>query len=266
MQKTMKRVLAFMLSLLMVVSMGLPTNAIAKTVKKTVKTTAATTYQTKIEFEEANRFEQNGRNRIDKSMFSGYSGDGYVYLEAGWGEVNFTVPQDGNYKITIATNADSYKENWLYLDDNGAGTLKTSGNKWQTDTQTVYLTKGTHKFGVSANWGYTALDYVTVESVDSIVTEPEKPDTGDTDKPGSGETENPDTGDSDDYAKVIEFEDANRFEANGSNKIANDQFSGYSGSGYLYLVSGWGEVNFTVPADGEYKITIASNADSYKEN
>ena len=116
------------------------------------------------------------------------------------------MPQDGNYKITIATNADSYKENWLYLDDNGAGTLKTSGNKWQTDTQTVYLTKGTHKFGVSANWGYTALDYVTVESVDSIVTEPEKPDTGDTDKPGSGETENPDTGDSDNYAKVILFE------------------------------------------------------------
>lgn len=159
MQKTTKRVLAFMLSLLMVVSMVLPTNVTAKTAKKTAKakttataTTAATTFQTKIEFEKANRFEQNGRNRIDKSLFSGYSGDGYVYLEAGWGEVNFTVPQDGNYKITIATNADSYKENWLYLDDNGAGTLKTSGNKWQTDTQTVYLTKGTHKFGVSANW------------------------------------------------------------------------------------------------------------------
>lgn len=266
MQKTMKRVLAFMLSLLMVVSMGLPTNAIAKTAKKTAKTSTTTTFQTKIEFEKANRFEQNGRNRIDKSMFSGYSGDGYVYLEAGWGEVNFTVPQDGNYKITIVTNADSYKENWLYLDDNGAGTLKTSGNKWQKDTQTVYLTKGTHKFGVSSNWGYTALDYVTVESEKATVTEPDKPDTGDTDKPGTGDTDKPSTGDSDTYSKVIEFEDANRFEANGSNKIAKDQFSGYSGSGYLYLVSGWGEVGFTVPADGEYKITIVSNADSYKEN
>lgn len=92
MQKTTKRVLAFMLSLLMVVSMVLPTNVTAKTAKKTAKakttataTTAATTFQTKIEFEKANRFEQNGRNRIDKSLFSGYSGDGYVYLEAGWG-------------------------------------------------------------------------------------------------------------------------------------------------------------------------------------
>lgn len=137
MQKTTKRVLAFMLSLLMVVSMVLPTNAIAKTVKKTAKAATTTTYQTKIEFEKVNRFEQNGRNRIDKSMFSGYSGDGYVYLEAGWGEVNFTVPQDGNYKITIVTNADSYKENWLYLDNDGAGSLKTSGNKWQEDTYTL---------------------------------------------------------------------------------------------------------------------------------
>ncbi len=74
MQKTTKRVLAFMLSLLMVVSMVLPTNAIAKTVKKTAKAATTTTYQTKIEFEKANRFEQNGRNRIDKFMFPGIPG------------------------------------------------------------------------------------------------------------------------------------------------------------------------------------------------
>lgn len=47
------------------------------------------------------------------------------------------MPQDGNYKITIVTNADSYKENWLYLDNDGAGSLKTSGNKWQEDTYTL---------------------------------------------------------------------------------------------------------------------------------
>ena len=88
MQKTMKRVLAFMLSLLMVVSMGLPTNAIAKTAKKTAKTSTTTTFQTKIEFEKANRFEANGSNKIAKDQFSGYSGSGYLYLVSGWGEVN----------------------------------------------------------------------------------------------------------------------------------------------------------------------------------
>ncbi len=71
------------------------------------------------------------------------------------GEVSFSVATSGNYRITIVTNADSYKENFLYLDENSAGTLRTSGNKWEAFTQTVYLTAGEHKYGVSADWGYT---------------------------------------------------------------------------------------------------------------
>ena len=39
------------------------------------------------EFEYANRYEQNGQNRIENSKFPGYSGSGYLYLESGWGEV-----------------------------------------------------------------------------------------------------------------------------------------------------------------------------------
>lgn len=115
------------------------------------------------EFEYANRYEQNGQNRIENSKFSGYSGSGYLYLESGWGEVSFSVANSGNYKVTIVTNADSYKENFLYLDDTSAGTLYTSGNKWEAFTQTLYLTAGEHKYGVSADWGYIALDYVIVE-------------------------------------------------------------------------------------------------------
>ncbi|MFG6369316.1 MAG: cellulase family glycosylhydrolase [Lachnospiraceae bacterium] len=115
------------------------------------------------EFEYANRYEQNGKNRIENSTFSGYSGSGYLYLESGWGEVSFNVATSGNYKLTIITNADSYKENFLYLDENSAGTLYTSGNKWEAFTQTVYLTPGEHKYGVSTDWGHTALDYVIVE-------------------------------------------------------------------------------------------------------
>ena len=238
---------------------------------------AANTYSEVIEFEDANKYEQNGRNYIDSSMFSGYSGSGYLYLVSGWGEVNFTVPQDGEYKLTIATNADSYKENWLYLDDNGAGTLQTSGNSWGTYTVTSYLSAGTHKFGVSTSWGYTALDYVKVEST-FAVSDDSSSNTGSSS--GSSNTGSSNTGSSSDSSNTgssnsgssssssssrYEFESANRYEQNGSNRI-DTSFSGYSGNGYLYLVSGWGEVNFDIAEAGTYNITIVTNADSYKEN
>ena len=149
------------------------TPTVAPTATPTVAPTAAPTpvpteeaYSEVIEFEDANRYEQNGRNRVDSSMFSGYSGDGYVYLEAGWGEVGFTVPKAGKYKITLVSNADSYKENWLYLDEAGAGTLYTYGNSWNVYTAEFDLSAGTHKFGVSSHWGYVALDYVKIEAVE----------------------------------------------------------------------------------------------------
>ena len=122
-------------------------------------------FETVIEFEDAKRFEQNGRNELDSSRFSGYSGSGYLYLVSGWGEVGFTVPQDGEYRITVVSNADTYKENWLYLDESSAGTLYTASNRWESHTVTSWLSAGEHKFGVSASWGYTALDYVRVEAV-----------------------------------------------------------------------------------------------------
>ncbi len=236
-----------------------------------------TIFKEVIEFEDANRFEQNGANRIESNTFSGYSGSGYVYLVSGWGEVGFTVPEDGDYKITVATNADTYKENWLYLDDSGAGTLYTSGNQWNTYTATYTLSAGTHKFGVSSDWGYTALDYVVIESVNAIsggtdsgeTTEPEEPSTEPEEpsiEPEEPSTEPEEPSVDDTSVMKIEFEDANRFEQNGSNRIESNTFSGYSGDGYLYLVSGWGEVGFTVPESGEYKLTLVSNADSYKEN
>lgn len=215
-----------------------------------------------IEFEDANHFEQNGTNRIESDEFWGYSGSGYVYLVSGWGEVHFNVPKDGDYKITIATNADTYKENWLYLDDNGAGTLYTAGNRWEEYTATYTLSAGSHKFGVSTCWGYTALDYVIVESVSEIgeIVQP-TPTATPTPTPVP---ENPPTEEK--FTSKVEFEDARRFEKNGMNQIDKAGFSGYSGDGYLYLVSGWGEVGFTVPEDGEYKITLVTNADTYKEN
>ncbi len=216
-------------------------------------------YREVIEFEDEKKYEQNGNNYIDSSRFSGYSGSGYLYLASGWGEVEFTVPQDGEYKITIATNADSYKENWLYLDDNGVGTLYTSGNNWDTYTVISYLSAGTHKFGVSSSWGYTALDYVTVES--TLMVDNDLSDDTDSSQDENNSSES--TGAS--IASRYEFENANIYEQNGQNRI-DSSFSGYSGNGYLYLVSGWGEVKFNVDQAREYKITIVTNADSYKEN
>ncbi|MBO5147004.1 MAG: cellulase family glycosylhydrolase [Lachnospiraceae bacterium] len=132
---------------------------------QSVNAAETSSYHQIIEFEDANHFEANGNNRIESSQFADYSGSGYLYLVSGWGEVNFSVPQAGEYKITIASNADTYKENYLYLDHDSAGTLTTAGNGWQEDVYTCYLSEGSHKFGVSTGWGYTALDYVVVESV-----------------------------------------------------------------------------------------------------
>lgn len=118
----------------------------------------------KIEFEDYNRYASG--NSIETSM-SGYSGKGYLYLKSGWGEVGFTVSKSGNYTITIASNSDQYKENYLYLDNSSAGTLYTKGGSWQKDSYKVYLSKGTHKFGVSTGWGYVGLDYVLIAGVGS---------------------------------------------------------------------------------------------------
>lgn len=234
----------------------------------TVAAAEASVYQTRVEFEDANRFESNGRNRVDSSMFSGYSGSGYVYLEAGWGEVGFSVPKAGEYKITVATNADQYKQNWLYLDSDGAGQISTSGNKWDTYTNTYYLTAGEHKFGVSSDWGYVALDYVDIESVEKITEEPSEEESSSvvqSSEEESSEVESSSVVGGEEFATKYEFEDANRYEQNGSNAVATD-FAGYSGNGYLYLTSGWGEVGFSVPTTGKYEITIVTNADQYKEN
>lgn len=224
-------------------------------VTTTVNAASSDSYQ-KIEFEDANYFSSDSGNRIDNQMFSGYSGNGFVYLTSGWAEVNFNISQAGNYKITLASNSDQYKENWLYLDDNGAGTLKTEANKWSTTTYEYYLSAGSHKFGVSSNWGYVALDYVIIESKDA-------PTPTSSIQPTTNPTASQSTPSQD---GIYEFENANHFASDAGNKIANDQFSGYSGNGYVYLASGWAEVNFTVPTAGKYKISITSASDQYKEN
>ena len=126
-------------------------------------------YYEKVEFETANRFSSDSGNRVENNQFSGYSGSGYVYLASGWADVTFPITEAGKYNITITSTSDQYKENWLYLDDSSAGTLKTEAGSWNSYTYTCDLTEGTHKFGVSTSWGYVALDNVKVEKVGSSV-------------------------------------------------------------------------------------------------
>lgn len=128
--------------------------------------TPPTPTKTTYEFEDANSFSSNSGNKIAHDAFPGYSGSGYVYLVSGWAEVKFNIKDAGKYKIIIASNSDQYKENWLYLDSNSAGTLKTNANTWNKSEYTFDLSTGDHKFGVSSNWGYVALDYVSVERID----------------------------------------------------------------------------------------------------
>lgn len=222
-------------------------------------------YKKVIEFEDANKFSSDNGNAIKNDQFKDYSGNGYVYLTCGWAEVNFDIPTDGKYKITIVTNSDQKKENWLYLDDNGVGKLTTEANKWTKTTNEYDLTKGSHKFGVSSDWGYTALDYVIIEAVENGNTGGNGDgDQGDTDQGNQGGQGGTIVDVKDE--KTIEFEDANHFSSDSGNKVANDQFSGYSGSGYVYLTSGWSEVNVNIKDEGKYKITLRSNSDQDKEN
>ena len=55
----------------------------------------------------------------------------------------------------------------MYLDENGAGEIHTEANTWSSTTNEYDLTAGEHKFGVSTDWGYVALDKVIVEKVDN---------------------------------------------------------------------------------------------------
>ena len=162
MTKKLKKALSFLVGAAALVSIGF--GATGQNVQA-AESKAGGNYKEVIEFEDANNFEQNGDNYIDSYMFSGYSGSGYLYLVSGWGEVNFNVPQDGEYRITVVTNADAYKENWWYLDESDSGALLTTGNQWEQYAVTSYLSAGWHKFGVSAEWGYTALDYCIIELV-----------------------------------------------------------------------------------------------------
>ena len=162
MRKKWNRVLTHALAFALLFTMAM---GVAGTEAKAESSGNSGRFETVIEFEDAKRFEQNGRNELDSSRFSGYSGSGYLYLVSGWGEVGFTVPQDGEYRITVVSNADTYKENWLYLDESSVGTLYTASNRWESHTVTSWLSAGEHKFGVSTSWGYTALDYVRVEAV-----------------------------------------------------------------------------------------------------
>lgn len=223
--------------------------------------TAREKFKKVIEFEDINKFSGDNGNAVRSDLFNDYSGNGYVYLTSGWAEVDFDIPADGKYKITIVSTSDQDKENWLYLDNDGVGKLYTQGEKWTETTNEYTLSKGSHKFGVSSDWGYVALDYVIVEEVDD----------GSTENPGGG-TESGDHGQSgpvvdlNDDKTTIQFEDANRFSTDYGNKIANDQFSGYTGNGYVYLASGWAEVGFNAKEAGKYKITVNSNSDQDKEN
>lgn len=252
-QKTFQKILAMLMTAFLMV-VGFDSAALAM-VEKSFGTSKSTTQV--IEFEDTNRYSSDWGNGVRTDM-EGYSGNGYVYLASGWAEVNFDIATAGNYKVTIVSNSDQYKENWLYLDKDGAGTLYTQGNRWQSDTYEFYLSAGNHKFGVSSNWGYVGLDKVIIEPVGgSGVIDPVDP-------PVDPDPVDPTPVDPEKTTKV-EFEDINSFSSDWGNGIAKD-FAEYSGDGYVYLAQGWAEVKFSIEEAGNYKLTIAHNSDQYKEN
>ena len=104
----------------------------------------------------------------------GYSGTGYATgftqdSSNSW-SIPVTIPSDGHYTFTIRSAADSYKENYLYIDGAQAGTIYSTGDSAWGDTviESVYLTAGTVTLSIKEYWGWFDLDYIDIESGSSV--------------------------------------------------------------------------------------------------
>ena len=127
---------------------------------------------TVLEFEDAKSFSEDDGNKIvlgDSCEFEGYSGTGYVFMQSGYAQVKFNVTTAGKYKVTIYSNADSDKENYLFDDTetiDGTKLNTTAGTQWSTQSVEITFGVGQHKVGISSDWGYTAFDKMVIESLD----------------------------------------------------------------------------------------------------
>ena len=199
--------------------------------------------------------------------FNGFSGDGYLYLkQSGWAEINFTVDTAGTYEFKIYSASDQNKQNWLYTTgsfNNGNVLYTTGDNTWHSQTIKLSLEAGTHKLGISPDWGYVGLDYVQITAPDGATVTPiysNKPETTTSNSESNTQS-------NEEFNGKYEFEYGKWNKGSDITVNSDNNFNGFSGDGYLYLKqSGWAEINFTVDTAGTYEFKIYSASDQNKQN
>lgn len=169
-----KRVIAKVVSILIMVAMLITkvpsAMGLAVGTGNSTKVQAAEKFSTKVEAENGTM----AGNVTVASTRTGYSGTGYATgftqsANNSW-TTSVVIPTTGHYTFTIRSAADSYKENYLYINGAQAGTIySTADGKWgDTVIESVYLQAGTITLSVKEYWGWFDFDYISIEEGSSV--------------------------------------------------------------------------------------------------
>jgi mannan endo-1,4-beta-mannosidase len=171
MRKSKNKVIAMMLAFGVTASMlftSIPgaLSALTGTGNTITKAEAAIEFYTKLEAEDAT---MTGDVKA-ASTRTGFSGTGYAtgFTQASnnsW-SMPVTIPAEGFYTFTIRSTADSYKENFLYINGAQTGTIYCTGDSLWGDTviESVYLEAGTVTLSIKESWGWFDLDYIEIKN------------------------------------------------------------------------------------------------------
>jgi len=107
-----------------------------------------------------------GNVRVENTH-RGFSGTGYLTgIENEGDTVSFTVdiPESGFYNLNfISSSYGGYKENYIYINEEQAGIIKTDGDDFHDSVlKRVYLSEGTQEIKVKKFWGWIRLDALEI--------------------------------------------------------------------------------------------------------
>lgn len=121
----------------------------------------------KYEFEDA---KITGNATSVMTTESGYSGDGYVYLKDAGDTISFDInaPSAGMFDISMCYNlptASGSKKQFLYINGENQGEISFTPNDKFSEVNfgAFKLKEGKNTIKIESSWGWTMLDYLTVE-------------------------------------------------------------------------------------------------------
>ncbi|UII23662.1 glycosyl hydrolase [Fulvivirga ligni] len=100
---------------------------------------------------------------------SGYSGNGYVTgfdQEGDMLAIEVNMNQAGLYTLSVGYAADSYKENYIIINGENVGSMQfeTSATFKTKAFGKVQLNQGVNTIAIQHFWGWTDVDYISLES------------------------------------------------------------------------------------------------------